>query len=1037
VLRRLFDLAAEAESYARQIPGYTLLTVILGKSPLTDERVPRTAENLIGGFLGLLPGGSVLFDRLQESRALEQAFEWVSSRLVDLDITWPRIAGLIERVWDIFPTLSPLRDIRAIFAPLVEDILTFAGEIKDKVLEFIVRGALRLAGPFAERVWGVIQNAGDTLSLILSDPLTFAKNLVLGVLKGYGQFALNILEHLKRGLLGWLFGALQGAELQLPERLDFKGLISIVLQILGLTYASFRKKLVKQLGASGERMVSFLEQSVEVVKLLATEGFLGIWQKMLSLIDDFRTIVIGGIRDLVITSIVRAGLSWLAGLSNPVGAVVKVVLAIYDLIVVFLERIDQILEVANAIFAAIGTMARGNIQQAADAVEAAIGRNVPVVISFLAGLIGLTGISTKIRNVIKKLRKPIDQALEKLLGFVVKKAKKLFSKLIAKLNSKRKLPSANFKIGQTQHRIFARKKGRKAEIVIASKTPQTLDQIEQCVAAELRKLKDAGARKEGGELAQATEAAEKDSADEIKTIDLESANETMRGVLGNLAREINEAAEDYNKKGKDTDRQPELNTAVENCLFRAQEPRDAQIEGYTGGIGKQMSHANVKKLTSGKLSKDSKLTWSTFYESDHVIEKQFPQSILINLQAIDPKTSKKTREWKDIYRLADELKKTKTGVEKKQTGAQSFGLIGSKSAGFASIDAEGDKLPTMAIYKGIHDAKAQPKIQPESLMIQAAQQDDPHGWLRKQLREQLALEMASIGKLYAKDQSASPEIRQRIETGLAALSARNAAIYGLDQPDEQQVADQDVAAREEKQSEATFAPREGETNRPDFREIEGKGGPYANAEAAKTKFGSFGRWINYDHLIEKHFPSTAAGFRFDDGRIKERIEKKAAAPRPDAIRRPDALAGVPLFPETSALRQYDEDTGYAIPIYRPIHDLVRGDYAVPSPAAVLKSVPEEFVTRAAEVLQAGDDTTAENALRSARASATTHFRAKFHQRFAEHGKRLADGYAAEIPKVVALNPNHPDQARKAMATIASNVAASLRDAENKTFSLFA
>jgi hypothetical protein len=104
---------------------------------------------------------------------------------------------------------------------------------------------------------------------------------------------------------------------------------------------------------------------------------------------------------------------------------------------------------------------------------------------------------------------------------------------------------------------------------------------------------------------------------------------------------------------------------------------------------------------------------------------------------------------------------------------------------------------------------------------------------------------------------------------------------------------------------------------------------------------------------------------------------------------------------------------------------------------VLKSVPEEFVTRAAEVLQAGDDTTAENALRSARASATTHFRAKFHQRFAEHGKRLADGYAAEIPKVVALNPNHPDQARKAMATIASNVAASLRDAENKTFSLFA
>jgi hypothetical protein len=709
------------------------------------------------------------------------------------------------------------------------------------------------------------------------------------------------------------------------------------------------------------------------------------------------------------------------------------VLAIYDMIVVFLERIDQILEVANAVFAAIGTMARGNIQQAADAVENAIGRNVPVVISFLAGL---TGISTKIRNVIKKLRKPIDKAIEKLLGFIVKKAKKLFSKLIAKLNSKRKLPSANFTIGKAQHRIFARKKGRKAEIVIASGTPQTLDQIEQCVAAELKKLKDAGARREAAELDTATAAAAKDSKDEITTIDLESENKTMRGVLTSLAREINEAADDYNKKGKDTDQQPELNTAVEKCLFRAREPRDAKIEGYTGGVGKQMSHKNVKELTSQKLSKDSKLTWSTFYESDHMIEKQFPQFILINLQAIDPRASTETRSWKHVLRLADERKQSKTKIEKKQQGAQSFGLIGSKAEGFASIDAEGDKLPTMAIYKGIHDAKATPTIKPETLMIEAAREEDPHGWLRNKLREQLALEMASIRKLYAKDKSASPEIRQSIETGLAALSARNAAIYGFDRPDEQQVAAQDVSAPEEEQSNATFAPREGETNRPDFRAIEGKGGPYANADAAKKEFGSFGRWINYDHLIEKNFPPTAARFRFDAKGIKERIAAKAAAPGPDAIRRPDALDGAPLFPETSPLRDYSEDTGYAIPIYRPMHDLVRGDYAVASPGAVLKSLPEEFVTRAAEVLQAGDDTTAENALRSARESATRHFRTKFHERFAEHGKRLADGYAAEIPKVVALNPNYPDQARKAMATVAGNVAASLREAENKTLGLF-
>ena len=133
----------------------------------------------------------------------------------------------------------------------------------------------------------------------------------------------------------------------MPEKLDFKGLISIALQIVGLTYANFRAKLVKKLGANGERKVTFIEKSVEAVKILVTEGFAGMWQNALSMIDNFSETVIGGIRDFVITSLIMAGISWLAGLSNPVGAVIKVVLSIYNMIVTFLERIDQILEVAT------------------------------------------------------------------------------------------------------------------------------------------------------------------------------------------------------------------------------------------------------------------------------------------------------------------------------------------------------------------------------------------------------------------------------------------------------------------------------------------------------------------------------------------------------------------------------------------------------------------------------------------------------------------------------------------------------------------
>ena len=269
--------------------------------------------------------------------------------------------------------------------------------------------------------------------------------------------------------MGWLFGALQGIDLQIPDKLDFKGLISIALQIVGLDYANFRAKLVKKLGPNGERMVSFIETSVEVVKILVTEGFPGIWQKALSLIEGFKEAVIGGIRDFVITSLVKAGIGWLAGLSDPVGAVIKVVLSIYNMVVTFIERINQILDVATSIFNSIGAIARGQIQQAADFVEATIGKTIPIVISFLAALVPVTGITNSIRKIIKKLNVPVNKAIEKLIGFVVKKAKKLFASLIAKLNAKRKLPAANL-IGKTPHQIYATKERNDVEIYVESKS---------------------------------------------------------------------------------------------------------------------------------------------------------------------------------------------------------------------------------------------------------------------------------------------------------------------------------------------------------------------------------------------------------------------------------------------------------------------------------------------------------------------------------------------------------------------------------------
>ncbi|MEM7240219.1 MAG: DUF4157 domain-containing protein, partial [Pseudomonadota bacterium] len=372
-------LANKAEQYARNVPGYYLVTVILGKSPITGNRVERNAENLVGGFLGLLLGGNQIFERLKETKALQRAFEWISTRLAELNITWSRIKGLVNDFIDEMPDWSPIEEATRIFRPLVDDIITFVKDIKDKVLEFILRGALALAGPYGEKVWGVIEKARDTISMILSDPLGFAKNLVNAVVRGFSQFRDNVGKHIKAGLMGWLFGTIKGLDIEIPEKLDFKGLISIGLQIVGLTYKNFRKQLVKRLGKKGEEKVSFLEKSVEVVKILVKEGFLGIWQRVLQMIEGFKETVIGGIRDFVVNTIVMGAVSWIAGLTNPVGAIVKVALAIYNLIKAFLERIDQIVELGNAIFSSIASIAKGLTKQAADFIEKTIAATIPVV----------------------------------------------------------------------------------------------------------------------------------------------------------------------------------------------------------------------------------------------------------------------------------------------------------------------------------------------------------------------------------------------------------------------------------------------------------------------------------------------------------------------------------------------------------------------------------------------------------------------------------------------------------------------------------
>lgn len=414
---------------AMNIPGFRLVTVIIGYNPIIQEDVPRTAENFIGGFLGLLgPIGNALFAKLQETNAISMALNWLDQEVTALGITLSYIRSLIDRILDglsITDISGSIGRALDILREPVRRIMTFLGRLADKIKEFIFRGALQLIGAPVDMVMGILNRAGNILKSIFENPVGFIGNLVNAIKGGLMNFMQNIGRHLINGLVNWLFGALQGAGIQLPQRWDLPGIFSLVMQILNLTYQQgVRPRLVRFLGETG---VTRLEQAFEFIRDVMTRGPIAIWERIREFLGNLREMVMDGIKNFVITRLVQAGITKLVSMFNPAGALIQAVMAIWNTIKFFIERAQQIASFVNAVFESISNIASGAIGTAATWIENALARAIPVILGFLGRLIGLGNISEQIRNIIARVRAPIDRGIDRVVNWVVSQGRRLMN----------------------------------------------------------------------------------------------------------------------------------------------------------------------------------------------------------------------------------------------------------------------------------------------------------------------------------------------------------------------------------------------------------------------------------------------------------------------------------------------------------------------------------------------------------------------------------------------------------------------------------
>ena len=275
---------------------------------------------------------------------------------------------------------------------------------------------------FKNKLVGMLRKGADAIRLILADPIGFLGNLLSAIKQGFSQFASNIWTHLKAGFMKWMFGALAENGIEIPTDLTLPSILKLVLGVLGITYERIRAKAVRLVG---ERAVKFVEKVAEYIKTLFTGGFAALWEKVKEDLGNLKEMVIDAIQDWLITTIIKRAVAKVATMFNPVGAIVQAILAIVDVVIFVVEKANQILEFISAVVESIGAIAMGQIAGAANWIERALGNMVPLLIGFLAQLLGLGGISKKIKDFITRIQDRVDRAIDKAVKKIVAFVRKL------------------------------------------------------------------------------------------------------------------------------------------------------------------------------------------------------------------------------------------------------------------------------------------------------------------------------------------------------------------------------------------------------------------------------------------------------------------------------------------------------------------------------------------------------------------------------------------------------------------------------------
>lgn len=287
-------------------------------------------------------------------------------------------------------------------------------------------GVIKTINELKNLLLGILAKAAGAIMKIIKDPIGFLGNLVRAVGAGLNLFITNIAEHLKTGVVSWLLGTAVKAGLELPQKFDMKGIIQLIGSLLGLTWDNIKARVTRK-GVPDEAMAA-VETSVPVAKNIAREGPAGAAKEIQAEAGDLKATILQKLTSYLIPTVIIAGITWILSLLNPASAFIRAVKGIIDIVTFVVNQGAQIAEFVNAVLDAVVAIANGGSAGVPKMVEVALAASVPLLIGFLASLLGIGSLANKVKQVFHAVARPVNRAVDKIVEFITKKAKTLWRK---------------------------------------------------------------------------------------------------------------------------------------------------------------------------------------------------------------------------------------------------------------------------------------------------------------------------------------------------------------------------------------------------------------------------------------------------------------------------------------------------------------------------------------------------------------------------------------------------------------------------------